>query len=166
MAYFIRPVRRPMRDNLDEGYHGVSRLHDDIDRLFGGCFPNGWGRRQWPAENVAPQVDLVPQLDVTSDDVAYCVHIELPGVSPEAVSIKVADNVLTISGEKKSDVAENARTWVQERSYGSFSRSLALPEDADCEAIRAFAKDGVFVVEIPRKRPETARTRTIEVQRG
>ncbi len=161
MPYFI-PVRKNMRDN----YQGVSRLHDDIDRLFGGnMYPGHWMRQNWP-ERVAEQPDITPQLDVTANGEAYFVHIELPGVSPEDVNIKVADNVLTISGEKKNETAEGVRVFVQERGYGTFSRALSLPEDADAERIRAFAKDGVLMVEIPRRKPEEARTRTIEVQRG
>ena len=105
-------------------------------------------------------------LDVTANEEAYFVHIELPGVSPEDVNIRVADNVLTISGEKKNEIREGVRIFVQERGYGTFSRALSLPEDADAERIRAFAKDGVLMVEIPRRKPEEVRTRTIEVQRG
>ena len=161
MPYFI-PVRKNMHDN----YQGVSRLHDDIDRLFGGnMFPGHWMRQNMP-ERVAEQPDITPMLDVTANEEAYFVHIELPGVSPEDVNIKVADNVLTISGEKKNEVREGVRVFVQERGYGTFSRALSLPEDADAERIRAFAKDGVLMVEIPRRKPEEVRTRTIEVQRG
>lgn len=164
MSYYI-PVRKNMRDN----YHGVSRLHDDIDRLFGrtmfpGAYP-GWARGARP-EAVTPQADLAPAAEVTSTSEAFCLRLELPGVSPEAVNIKVADNVLTVSGEKKNETPEKETVHVQERSFGIFARSLNLPEDADAEGIRAFAKDGVLLVEIPRKRPEQARTRTIEVQRG
>ena len=86
MPYFI-PVRKNMRDN----YQGVSRLHDDIDRLFGGnMFPGHWMRQNMP-ERVAEQPDITPMLDVTANEEAYFVHIELPGVSPEDVNIKVAE---------------------------------------------------------------------------
>lgn len=165
MAYFI-PVRKNMRDSYRDNYQGVSRLHDDIDRLFGGAMYPGWMRHFGPEHVAAEQADIAPQLDVFSNDEGYFAHIELPGVSPEDVNIRVAENVLTISGEKKSDAKEGMRVHLQERSYGTFSRSLALPEDADPEHIRAFAKDGVLVVEIPRKKPGEVKTRTIEVQRG
>ena len=160
MAYFI-PVRKNMRDN----YHGVSRLHDDIDRLFGGTMFPGSYRAAWP-ERVTPEADFMPPVDVTSNETAYAMHIELPGVAPEDVNIRVAENVLTVSGEKKAQYEETGKLYVQERTYGSFARSMNLPEDADPESIRAFAKDGVLMVEIPRRKPEAARTRTIEVQRG
>ncbi|MDO5537158.1 MAG: Hsp20/alpha crystallin family protein [Desulfovibrionaceae bacterium] len=164
MPYFI-----PARKNMRENYHGVSRLHDDIDRLFGGVmFPGNWMRTVWPEAGTvnAQQADFMPQIDVISNEAAYTMRLELPGVAPEDVNIKVADNVLTVSGEKKAETADEVQTHVQERSFGTFSRSLTLPEDADMESIRAFSKNGVLSVEIPRRKPEAARTRTIEVQRG
>ncbi len=163
MPYYI-PQRKNMRDN----YHGVSRLHDDIDRLFNvAMFPRTWMREGWPeAESVTPQPDFLPQLDVTSSEGSYTMRLELPGVAPEDVNIKVADNVLTVSGEKKLESVDGTQTHVQERTFGTFSRSLTLPEDADMESIRAFARNGILSVEIPRRKPEAARTRTIEVQKG
>ena len=123
----------------------------------------------WDEEEGEENGDIVMTLYVDPSSgliVRQDMHIELPGVSPEDVNIRVADNVLTISGEKKNEIREGVRVFVQERGYGTFSRALSLPEDADAERIRAFAKDGVLMVEIPRRKPEEVRTRTIEVQRG
>ncbi len=159
MPYFI-----PGRKNMRDSYHGVSRLHDDIDRLFG-SFPEYWGRTQ-EAEPVAPSADFLPQLDVLSNEKSYIMRIELPGVGPDDISIKVSENVLTVSGEKKAETVEDTQTHVQERTFGTFSRALTLPEDADMEKICAFSKDGILCVEIPRKKPEEAKIRTIEVQKG
>lgn len=163
MPYFI-----PARKNMRENYHGVSRLHDDIDRLFNGAmFPGRWMRPEWPeAETVTPQADFAPQVDVLSSETAYTMRVELPGVAPEDVNIKVDEKVLTVSGEKKVETPEDTQVHVQERTFGTFSRQLTLPDDADMDNIRAFAKNGVLSIEIPRRKPETARTRTIEVQRG
>lgn len=159
MPYFI-----PGRKNMRDSYHGVSRLHDDIDRLFG-TFPEYWGRTQ-EAEPVTPSADFLPQLDVLSNEKSYIMRIELPGVGPDDISIKVSENVLTVSGEKKAETVEDTQTHVQERTFGTFSRALTLPEDADMEKICAFSKDGILCVEIPRKKPEEAKIRTIEVQKG
>ncbi len=160
MAFFI-PANKSMRDN----YHGVSRLHDDIDRLFEGFFPARQAQGSWP-ERQAAEADFAPRLDAYGDEEKYAIHIELPGVSPDEVKIRVDDSVLTVSGEKKAELPEQATLHLRERFYGAFSRSLTLPDDADADAIRAFAKDGVLSVEIPRKKPEAAKTRTIEVRRA
>ena len=160
MPYFI-----PSK-NMYDNYHGVSRLHDDIDRLFGGAmFPSCWSPAQ-EAEPVAPSADFRPQLDVLSNEASYIMRIELAGVGPEDINIKVADNVLTVSGEKKQEDTTDCETHVQERNFGTFSRALTLPDDADMGKICAFSKDGILSVEIPRKKPEEAKIRTIEVQKG
>ena len=61
---------------------------------------------------------------------------------------------------------EDGKTHVQERRYGSFMRSMTLPEDADCESIKAVTKNGVLTLEIARKAPEQSKVKSIEVQRG
>lgn len=144
--------------NMNRNYRGVSRLHDDIDRLFGGFFDT--------PTFAAVRDNIMPSLDVTSDDKSYAMHIELPGVSPEAVEIKVSDNTLIVSGEKKQEVMDKTNTHVQERTYGSFMRSMTLPDDADAENITATAKDGVLTITIQKKAPEESKTRTITVQKA
>ena len=144
------------------GMRGVNQLHDDIDRLFGGFF----GRDFLPDFFTRDEKALMPQIDFKSDDKTYTMSVELPGVAPEDVKIEVNANELTISGEKKEEVKEDGKTHVQERRYGSFMRSMTLPEDADCDSIKAVAKNGVLTLEIARKAPEQGKVRSIEVQRG
>ena len=142
------------------GMRGISRLHDDIDRLFGGFL----AREPWPDFSARDDMALLPQIDFKSDNKTYTMSVELPGVAPEDVKIEVNANELTISGEKKEEVKEDGKTHVQERRYGSFMRSMTLPEDADCESIKAVTKNGVLTLEIARK-PES-KAKSIEVQRG
>ena len=142
------------------GMRGVSQLHDDIDRLFGGFL----GRDFFPDFFTKNDMTLMPQIDVKSDDKAYTMSVELPGVAPEDVKVEVNGNMLTVSGEKKEEVKENGKTHVQERRYGSFMRSMTLPEDADAENVKAVTKNGVLSLEIPRKAESKAKS--IEVQKG
>jgi len=90
--------------------------------------------------------------------------VELPGVAPEAVKLEVNDGVLTISGEKKEETKDEQTKEVRECSYGSFTRSMTLPEDADAEHITATSKNGILTVSIPRKAPDQSRVRKIEVR--
>ncbi len=143
------------------GLAGVSQLHDDIDRLFGGFFDRDF----WPAL-AREGKDLLPQVDFKSDEKQYTLSVELPGVAPEEVKIEVTGRELTISGEKKEEVMDKARTHVQERRYGSFARTMTLPEDADADAIRAVAKNGVLTLEIARRMDEASKSRSIEVQKA
>ncbi len=104
-----------------------------------------------------------PAVDVTETDEKYVVTAELPGVKRQDITVEIHDGVLYLRGEKKSAREEKSEKgrWL-ERSYGSFSRSFALPADADDSHIDASFADGVLTIELA-KRPE-AKPRTIAVK--
>ena len=78
------------------------------------------------------------------------------------MSIEVRDNALTISGERKAEHEQRERGWYRvERQFGSFSRSLTLPEGVDADAISASFDRGVLVVTIPK--PEQRKPRRIQI---
>lgn len=160
MSFFAAPANYP----FNHRFYGVSRLHDDIDRLFGSFFsqPNEEGGKG----GSTALADFLPGMDLTSTEKEYAMHVELPGVAPENVDVKVEDRVLTVSGEKKEAKAEGEKKHVAERVYGRFLRRLSLPDDADADAIHASFKDGVLTVEIPRKAPEKPQARSIEIARS
>ena len=152
------------------GMHNLSRLHNEIDRMFQGMhnFAGFPGEDTWPdvfAQDAA--AGFAPHMDVKSNDNAYTMSVELPGVAPEDVKIEIRDNTLTISGEKKEEKTstdEKGTTHVQERRYGSFMRSLQLPEDADADSIKAVASNGVLTLDIPRRAPKST-VKSIEIQK-
>ena len=145
---------------MKRDYSGLSRLHNELDRMFDNFFSPAFFDR----EPFRFRGDFLPSLDVTSDDKAYAMKVELPGVAPEAVKLEVNDGVLTISGEKKEETKDEQTKEVRECSYGSFTRSMTLPEDADAEHITATSKNGILTVSIPRKAPDQSRVREIEVR--
>ncbi len=145
---------------MKRDYSGLSRLHNELDRMFDNFFSPAFFDR----EPFRFRGDFLPSLDVTSDDKAYAMKVELPGVAPEAVKLEVNDGVLTISGEKKEETKDEQTKEVRECSYGSFTRSMTLPEDADAEHITAISKNGILTVSIPRKAPDQSRVRKIEVR--
>ena len=145
---------------MKRDYSGLSRLHNELDRMFDNFFSPAFFDR----EPFRFRGDFLPSLDVTSDDKAYAMKVELPGVAPEAVKLEVTDGVLTISGEKKEETKDEQTKEVRECSYGSFTRSMTLPEDADAEHITATSKNGILTVSIPRKAPDQSRVRKIEVR--
>ena len=145
---------------MKRDYSGLSRLHNELDRMFDNFFSPAFFDR----EPFRFRGDFLPSLDVTSDDKAYAMKVELPGVAPEAVKLEVNDGVFTISGEKKEETKDEQTKEVRECSYGSFTRSMTLPEDADAEHITATSKNGILTVSIPRKAPDQSRVRKIEVR--
>lgn len=150
----------------------MTPARDDIDSFFQTMF-NGMVT-PWEAMNEflpfwrhqRAEADILPSLDLTSDEKAYALSIELPGVEPENVKLEVRDNALIIAGEKKHESPDDKKNChVLERVYGSFQRVLALPDDADVGAITAAHKNGVLTVTVPRKAPAQPQAKTIEITR-
>jgi len=127
----------------------------DVDRLFDAFF--GADREQ--GRRWVPPVDLVEAED------HFLLKADLPGLSEEDVSIEVQDGTLTISGERSAEHESEQRGWYRiERSFGSFSRSLTLPDGVDAEGISARFERGVLEVRIPK--PEERKPRRVEIKAG
>ncbi len=113
------------------------------------------------AEWVAPASEASEAGDV------YKISVELPGVAEEDVDLSVADGVVTLKGEKKTEREEKGETWFfSERQYGAFSRSFRLPPDADPAGVDAALKDGVLTVTVPRKKAVEAPEARVKVRKG
>ena len=110
---------------------------------------------------------LTPHMDVTETDTEIVVEAELPGIDEKDVSLSLQDGVLTIRGEKKhvrDEEKENYR--MTERRYGSFQRSVRLPDTVDEDKVEATFNNGVLKVSLP-KRPEAiGKQRTIPIKKG
>ncbi|HVW18917.1 MAG TPA: Hsp20/alpha crystallin family protein [Solirubrobacteraceae bacterium] len=91
-----------------------------------------------------------PAIDVERRNGDLVVRADVPGIKPEEVEIEVAEGVLTVRGAHEESTEEKDRDYVRrERRYGSFSRSMTLPQGVDASAIKATTHDGVLEVTIP-----------------
>jgi len=107
--------------------------------------------------------EWAPVVDISEDDKEYLIKAELPEIKREEVSVKVENEVLTLSGERKMEKEEKGKKYHRiERAYGSFTRSFTLPDDADGNKVTAHFKDGVLQVCVPKN--ERARSKAIEVK--
>ena len=107
-------------------------------------------------------VSWSPRIDVSENDNKFEVSAELPGLDRDDIKIEVQNNILTISGEKKSVREEdNDDTYLCERAYGRFSRSFELPALVESEGIKAGFKNGVLTLNLPKV--EAAKPKQIEV---
>ena len=107
-----------------------------------------------------------PRVDIVEKDSGYSISADLPGLDKKDIKVSVENGVLTISGEKeatKNDEKKNRYHYL-ERSYGSFKRSFALPENVDQEHIEANFKNGVLQLAL--KKNEKAKPKAIEVKVG
>lgn len=146
-------------------FTSVTDLHSIIDHMFDNAFQN-----LRPADGAAKgptQGFFTPKLDIKASDAEYAVSAELPGVSEKDISLEVEDRTLILSGEKKEEHEDKKEGdggyYRMERSYGSFRRALALPDDADIESVKADFKDGVLRVNIPRKTPVNEGKKSIAI---
>jgi HSP20 family protein len=104
-------------------------------------------------------------MDLTEADDHFVLKADLPGMSDEDVSIEVQDGTLTISGERKAEHEAHEKGWHRiERQYGSFSRSLTLPEGVNPDGVSAGIDNGVLTVSIPK--PEERKPRRISIGVG
>ena len=98
------------------------------------------------------QRSWVPSVDVTENETEYLVKAEIPDVKSEDVKVTVRDGVLTIKGERKFEKkTENEKVHILERSFGSFSRTFSLPKDSNPEGVKAYFKNGLLNISIPKR---------------
>lgn len=139
----------------------IGRMFDDLDRAFGLDVDRPMGRpggRQELAASI-----FRPELEVFEKDGKIVLRADLPGLKAEDVKIEVDDDILTVSGERKSDYeSEREGYYESERSYGYFRRSVRLPEGTNPDDIKARFDNGVLEVEAPlaQKKP---RGRTVPI---
>jgi HSP20 family protein len=107
---------------------------------------------------------LTPHVDVRETEKEILIEAELPGIDEKDISLALQDGVLTIRGEKKHEHDEEKENYrVMERRYGSFQRSLRLPDSVDEDKVEANFNNGVLKVSLP-KRPEAiGKKRTIPI---
>ena len=144
-------------ESIGSLFREVEKVFDDFSR-----------RSPFQGLGFGPAV-AAPKLDVSETKDAIEIAAELPGVDEKDVELTVADGVLTIRGEKKTerDETDKDKNWhVVERSYGSFTRSIALPFDPDMDKVNAKFDNGVLRIRLP-KPPEAAKKQQkIEIKKG
>jgi HSP20 family protein len=144
------------------------QIRQEIDRIFDNAFGRftfpsiGFGRKQSPA---AQSDWLKPTLDIAASDKEYSISVELPGVDEKEVQLELVNDTLKIKGEKRQEKEEKEKNYYRmERSYGSFQRTLSLPEDADQDDINAVFKKGIMEIKIPRKAAPKPEVKQIEIK--
>ena len=127
----------------------------EVNRLFNTLFDAGEaGAQRW-----------VPAMDLTEAEDHFLLRADLPGLAEDDVAIEVQDNTLTVSGERSAEHEEREQGWYRvERQFGSFSRSLTLPEGINPDAIAAEFDHGVLTVRIPK--PEERKPRRVAIKAG
>ena len=135
---------RPLQDRFS--------TRREIDRIFDIFFHNQSVARTATDSTWSPPVDVVD----AEDHVEF--HAEVPGMSEDDVKVSVSENVLSITGEKKTESEDTKDGYhLSERSYGQFQRSFTLPVNLMTEEIAASCRNGVLSISVPKVKKEEAR---------
>jgi HSP20 family protein len=109
------------------------------------------------------RASLLPRLNISETDNKYFIEAELPGVKQSDLELKLDNNILVIKGRTEESKESKERNYfMRERYYGSFQRSLTLPNNINENDIIANFKDGILNIEITKKLENS--TKNIEVK--
>ena len=135
-----------------EPFREAVTVHDELSRLMSGLFEgNGRSTQTW-----------VPALDAweTDDELVYA--FDLPGLPQDRISVEVEDGTLTVSAERtRSEEVSQERYQRFERRFGSFARTVGLPQGVSEDRVKAVYKDGVLEIRVAK--PEQVKPKKIEI---
>ncbi|MHA1165876.1 MAG: Hsp20/alpha crystallin family protein [Alphaproteobacteria bacterium] len=152
--------------NLFGHTDSFNALRSDMNRLFdrftGGSFPS------LPhLFGSATQSAILPDVDVRESGGEIVIEAELPGVEEKDISVSIRNGMLTIKGEKKFEHEEEKDDYQRmERYYGSYHRSMSLPDSIDEEKIEAKLDNGVLTVKLAMRPEAVKQERKIEIKSG
>jgi len=139
----------------------LNTIQNEMNRLFNTFFgqPAPAGRGGAPSRRWIPAMDLIETAD------QYVLRADLPGLSDDDVNIQLEDNVLTISGERRTQQEHQEEGYYRiERAFGGFARSLTLPEGVDPDGVQAHFDRGVLEIRIPK--PEQKKPLQVQITLG
>lgn len=140
-----------------EPFRDLFTSQDRFNRLFNQTFSQAFGDDEGKLGSWAPAVDIY------ETDQNLVLNAELPGVDPKDVEVRVENNTLYLKGQRKFENEVNEENYHRiERSYGSFTRTFALPGTIDAERVAAEFKGGLLTLTMPKR--EEAKPKTIKIQ--
>jgi HSP20 family protein len=128
-----------------EPFREFSTLQDRLNRLFQQSVSEG-------REELLTTSSFAPAVDVYEDDHQVTLKIEVPGIDEKDVDVRLENNTLTVTGERKLEKEEKEENYRRvERQYGSFTRSFTLPQTVDAEGVSAQYDKGVLKITLAKK---------------
>eukprot|EP00871_Galdieria_phlegrea_P003083 jgi/Galph1/3776/GphlegSOOS_G2384.1 len=151
-------LARPSRA-LDSPFDELLSLAQDPWSMF---------RTPWSLQRSLGVDQWMPRVDLVEKEDGFYAYLEVPGMKREDIKVELKGDIITVSGEKKEEMkSDSEKDGVvyhrMERSYGSFQRSLRIPQQVEKNKIKAVCKDGILTVTMPKKQIEKHDTHTIEV---
>jgi len=140
----------------------LTRDLDTMQKRMNRLFNDFFSGREGDGDELMPGA-WNPAVDVVEHDDSFVIEAELPGMNKDDIKISVTNDVLTIRGEKKIEKEDKKKNYHRtERSYGSFSRTFALPGNVKAEKVDAEFNNGILTVTVPKS--EEAKPKQIDVK--
>jgi len=139
---------------------------EEMERWFEEAFRRPFFAPSWMPRFKLPEFGVTfPTVDIFEDGNDVVVKAELPGMKKEDINVNITEDVITISGEKKTEEKVEKKDYYRlECSFGSFSRSLQLPAETQIDKARASFRDGVLEVRMPKTDAAVRKVKTITVE--
>ncbi|MDX1671622.1 MAG: Hsp20/alpha crystallin family protein [Balneolaceae bacterium] len=136
----------------------IEDLRREMDRLFDEMVPFSWWKER--GENSSHM--WTPRTDMSETETKYLIHVDLPGLTKDDITINIKDNRLTISGKRKKEMEEKDENFLRrERFKGSFLRTFTFPDKVKDEKVKATFNDGVLTVNVPKA--EVSKPKTVKI---
>lgn len=164
MANFLSK-QKPTPISIERVRNPFSALQHELDKITKDF--NHWFESPRLHMEQFENLAIFPAIDIVDDKDTFKVEVEMPGMGEEDVKVSINDGILTIKGEKSTSSQDKDKNYLmREISYGSYERSIALPDSVDIDQAKASFKKGMLWVSFP-KQPETAKkSREIEVMKA
>ena len=133
---------------IPEPFSLLRQMTSELDRVFDVAWPS-FGEPSF-GQTALASVAWSPKIDVFEKDNRLVTRVDLPGMKKEDVSVEVTDGYLTLTGERKQETEEKKDNFYRsEREYGSFRRTVPLPDGVKLDDVKATFADGVLEVSVP-----------------
>ncbi|MDR3419236.1 MAG: Hsp20/alpha crystallin family protein [Nevskia sp.] len=127
-------------------WHLMERMENLLERVEHRVY-----KHERPSHLTAEPSEWHPPMDIRETPAEYLIDIELAGIHKDAIDVSLLEGMLTVHGKRPlKPPAEGERHHIIGRMYGHFSRTFALPEDADTDGIKATVSEGVLSVRLPK----------------
>jgi HSP20 family protein len=142
-----------------EPFREMAALQSEVSRLMNGLFePAGTG-------NGVRAQSWVPAVDVWETETELVYAFDLPGIPEDRISVELEDGALTVSAERERETEETGDRYFRfERRYGTFARTIALPQGVKEDGIKASYENGVLEVHVAK--PEQPKPTRIQIGKG
>jgi HSP20 family protein len=139
-----------------EPFREFAALQNEMSRLI-----NSWAGESGNGEART----WAPSVDVWENEHEVVYAFDLPGIPEDKISVEVEDGAMTITGEReRTEQTESDRFYRYERRFGSFARTIALPQGVKEDEIKADYREGVLEIRVPK--PEQVKPRRISIGSG